>query len=308
MKPRRPAEHAGEERERDRAIAGGCRRSTATDGGRHAPIRNWPCAPMLNRPALKPMPTARPARIERRRVDHGVSTIASSSAEGAVDEGQYAVIGRVRSKSRHERARRRHDQRPERRARAGWRAPGAGDADGAPRRARQASGRDLAVHERALRDVIAAPGCLDSSRSAGRHQQADLLAVGGAPVEHRDDPAAVHDADAVGQLEHLVELGGDEEDGDAGVAPAIAWRWMNSMLPTSRPRVGWSRTRSLRSPSNSRATTTFCWLPPDSVLARHVGGRRADVVLRRSPAPRAARIASSSRTQPARIGRRGSSR
>ena len=28
-----------------------------------APSRNWPCAPMLNRPPLKPMPTARPARI-----------------------------------------------------------------------------------------------------------------------------------------------------------------------------------------------------------------------------------------------------
>ena len=29
---------------------------------------------------------------------------------------------------------------------------------------------------------------------------------------------------------------------------AIAWRWMNSMLPTSRPRVGWSRTSSFSSP------------------------------------------------------------
>ena len=48
---------------------------------------------------------------------------------------------------------------------------------------------------------------------------------------------------------------------------AIACRWMNSMLPTSRPRVGWSRTSSRRSRSNSRATTTFCWLPPDSVAA-----------------------------------------
>ena len=48
---------------------------------------------------------------------------------------------------------------------------------------------------------------------------------------------------------------------------AIAWRWMNSMLPTSRPRVGWSRTSRRRSPSSSRATTTFCWLPPESVPA-----------------------------------------
>jgi hypothetical protein len=28
-----------------------------------APIRNWPRPPMLKRPALKPMPTASPARI-----------------------------------------------------------------------------------------------------------------------------------------------------------------------------------------------------------------------------------------------------
>ena len=52
------------------------------------------------------------------------------------------------------------------------------------------------------------------------------------------------------------------------------------MLPTSRPRVGWSRTSRRRSPSNSRATTIFCWLPPDSVPARTVRRRRPDVVLR----------------------------
>ena len=39
------------------------------------------------------------------------------------------------------------------------------------------------------------------------------------------------------------------------------------MLPTSRPRVGWSSDEQLRGRSNSRATTTFCWLPPDSVPA-----------------------------------------
>ena len=39
---------------------------------------------------------------------------------------------------------------------------------------------------------------------------------------------------------------------------ATIWRWMNSMLPTSRPRVGWSRMSVLRSRLNSRATTAFC--------------------------------------------------
>ena len=51
------------------------------------------------------------------------------------------------------------------------------------------------------------------------------------------------------------------------------------MLPTSSPRVGWSRTRSLRSRPNSRATTTFCWLPPDSVPAVHRRRWRPHVVL-----------------------------
>ena len=56
---------------------------------------------------------------------------------------------------------------------------------------------------------------------------------------------------------------------------AMTWRWMNSMLPTSRPRVGWSRTRSFSGRSNSRATTTFCWLPPDRVATGSAAG--ADV-------------------------------
>ena len=51
----------------------------------------------------------------------------------------------------------------------------------------------------------------------------------------------------------------------------ITWRWMNSMLPTSRPRVGWSRMSAVRSRLNSRATIAFCWLPPDSVPAVTVG-------------------------------------
>ena len=39
--------------------------------------------------------------------------------------------------------------------------------------------------------------------------------------------------------------------------------WMNSMDPTSTPLVGWFATSRLSSLDISRATTTFCWLPPD---------------------------------------------
>ena len=41
----------------------------------------------------------------------------------------------------------------------------------------------------------------------------------------------------------------------------------NSIDPTSRPRVGWLASSSLFGRLSSRATTTFCWLPPDSVPA-----------------------------------------
>ena len=63
------------------------------------------------------------------------------------------------------------------------------------------------------------------------------------------------------------------------VRRSIVSRWMNSMLPTSSPRVGWSRTRSFGSRPSSRATTTFCWLPPDSVPAFTQDRRRSDVEL-----------------------------
>src|SRR5262249_49813752 len=41
-------------------------------------------------------------------------------------------------------------------------------------------------------------------------------------------------------------------------------RWMYSIEPTSRPRVGWAAITSWTGTENSRATTTFCWLPPES--------------------------------------------
>src|SRR5204863_389506 len=41
-------------------------------------------------------------------------------------------------------------------------------------------------------------------------------------------------------------------------------RWTNSIAPTSRPRVGWAAISTRGSRSISRASTTFCWFPPDS--------------------------------------------
>ena len=55
--------------------------------------------------------------------------------------------------------------------------------------------------------------------------------------------------------------------------------WMNSIEPTSTPRVGWAATSSRRSRESSRATTTFCWLPPERLAACGVDAAGADVVL-----------------------------
>src|SRR6185312_7150175 len=47
--------------------------------------------------------------------------------------------------------------------------------------------------------------------------------------------------------------------------------WTNSIAPTSSPRVGWAATRIRRVPDISRATTTFCWFPPEREPARVSG-------------------------------------
>ena len=43
--------------------------------------------------------------------------------------------------------------------------------------------------------------------------------------------------------------------------------WMYSIEPTSMPRVGWEATTKSTSRLNSRATITFCWLPPDNAFS-----------------------------------------
>ncbi len=46
---------------------------------------------------------------------------------------------------------------------------------------------------------------------------------------------------------------------------AMTRLWMNSMAPTSTPRVGWAAmNRETTGLDSSRARTTFCWFPPDS--------------------------------------------
>src|SRR5439155_517749 len=60
-------------------------------------------------------------------------------------------------------------------------------------------------------------------------------------------------------------------------------RWMNSMAPMSTPRVGWAASRTFGLLPISRATITFCWLPPDRFLAATsiVGVRTSNSLTRR---------------------------
>ena len=45
---------------------------------------------------------------------------------------------------------------------------------------------------------------------------------------------------------------------------ATSRRCRNSIAPTSTPRVGWVAISTDSGRDSSRASTTFCWLPPDS--------------------------------------------
>ena len=68
---------------------------------------------------------------------------------------------------------------------------------------------------------------------------------------------------------------------------AMRRRWMNSMAPMSTPRVGWPTSSTSGSRSISRASTIFCWLPPEKLAEsqmRHPAGAR-----RKPPSCRAQR-------------------
>ena len=60
---------------------------------------------------------------------------------------------------------------------------------------------------------------------------------------------------------------------------AMSLRWMNSMAPISTPAGRLADQQHVRAPAPSRGPTTiFCWLPPEKLAVRSIGGsRRADV-------------------------------
>ena len=63
---------------------------------------------------------------------------------------------------------------------------------------------------------------------------------------------------------HLLQLGGDHQDAEALVGELLDEVWISALAPTSMPRVGSSRISSFGFIASQRASSTFCWLPPES--------------------------------------------
>jgi hypothetical protein len=82
------------------------------------------------------------------------------------------------------------------------------------------------------------------------------------------DAAIEHHRDPVGQRQDFLQLDRDQHDRLAGIAHREELRWMNSIAPISTPRVGWPTSSSTGSRSISRASTSFCWLPPEKFRAQ----------------------------------------
>ena len=100
------------------------------------------------------------------------------------------------------------------------------------------------------------------------HRGAELLGGDAGGVEGADQPAAQDDLDPVGETDQLVEVGGDQQHGQARRAGRrLMCSQIAAWAPTSTPRVGWAAISTTGSPLISRPTISFCWLPPDSARA-----------------------------------------
>ena len=117
-----------------------------------------------------------------------------------------------------------------------------------------------AVRARRRRDRSSRRRRSSRGRSLGAgHVRPERLRGGFAARERDDDASAVHHGDAVGEREDLDEVRRDEQDRLAVArARARSWSWMNSIAPTSTPRVGCAARSTVKSRPISRAMTIFC--------------------------------------------------
>ena len=115
-------------------------------------------------------------------------------------------------------------------------------------------------------------------RSCGAPSSSGVAVAGSSRAT---DATAVDDEERVGQADQLLEIGRDEDRGQAGGARRA------QLVPDRRlgadvdPRVGWAATSAVGAAISSRPMISFCWLPPDSASRGHVDARRAHVELGR---------------------------
>ena len=76
--------------------------------------------------------------------------------------------------------------------------------------------------------------------------------------------------------------------------------WTSALAPTSMPRVGSSRMRTLGLSASHLASATFCWLPPDRRLTAMSSVRRPDLAAGRGRTRRP-RVTAARSTMPARV-------
>ena len=284
---------------------------------RTSPTRYWPWPPMLNMPQRNANATARPVRISGVVMSSVCWKLsAAACALGPRDPREEPVearavedrpVGRERVLARRDE----HDETTDEE----------GEQRGQDRR-EDALGLlgDVVALERRLpapagprphgstggSPDAAAPGRSlmppPPAAAAARHQDAELL-LGRGRRELADDLALVDDEDPVGEREDLLELERDEQDAAALVAlldEAPVHELDRADVEAAR-RLGGDQHRGLR--SISRASTTFCWLPPERPPAGVCGAAAADVELLDQPGRP---LDEAAREQPAepRVGRR----
>ena len=108
-----------------------------------------------------------------------------------------------------------------------------------------------------------------------------------------DEPSLAHDEDPVGDAQHLGQLGGDHRaPRRPRRASSSSKRCTSAFVPMSMPRVGSSTMSSDGRRPSHLASTTFCWLPPESDV---IGLHEATVLDLQARSPIARRSAARAR-------------
>ena len=122
----------------------------------------------------------------------------------------------------------------------------------------------VAQHAAAARDGVSGIGTSSASARASPAMISRTSHTVTSSLALLVDLAAVaHHDESVAESQDLLELGGDEHDGHAILREVGHEAWICALAPMSMPRVGSSRIRSSGSVMSQRASSTFCWLPPE---------------------------------------------